>query len=118
MSPLLIARFTSASNRFLDLSVGTFVHFLGISDERIQRRGDDLLRRDGINEQQQPGSQRFDRRHGLGELPLCCGQLFHLRPINRLDQFLARWKVAIQSSRLQHLPVWRCRPGWHLRPTG
>jgi len=43
------------------------------SDERIQRRGDDLLRCDVVNEQQHPASQRFNRGHGLSELPLRCG---------------------------------------------
>jgi hypothetical protein len=41
--------------------VGRLEHFLGIADERIQDRGDDLLRFDGINEPQQPGSQGLHR---------------------------------------------------------
>jgi hypothetical protein len=39
------------TNRFMGLSVGSCEHFLGISDQSIQYRGDDLLRLDGINEQ-------------------------------------------------------------------
>ena len=35
----------------------------------------------------------------FGELLLGCGQLFHLSPIDRFDQCIARRKVAIQSSR-------------------
>src|ERR1035441_6276882 len=38
------------TNRFPDLSVGSFEHLRGTSDERIQRRGDDLLCRDIVNE--------------------------------------------------------------------
>ncbi len=39
-------------NRFMGFSVGSCEHFLVISDQGIQRRGNDLLRLDGINEQQ------------------------------------------------------------------
>jgi hypothetical protein len=61
------------ANRFVHLSVGSFEHLLTIADQGIERWGDELFCCDGINEEQQPGSQRFDRCHGLGELSLCCG---------------------------------------------
>ena len=36
-----------------------------IAYQRIERRGDQLFCRNGVNEEQQPGSQRFDRCHGF-----------------------------------------------------
>jgi len=44
----------------MDLRVGSFEYLLGISDQRVEGRGDDLFRRYRINEQQQPSPQRFD----------------------------------------------------------
>src|SRR5258708_28232761 len=86
-------------DRSLDLGTGTLIELRGTSDERIQRRGDDLLSRYVVNEQKHPCAQRFNRGHGVGELPLCCRQLFHFRLINRLNQRIAAWEVAIQSPR-------------------
>jgi len=86
-------------NCSLDLSARTFIQFRVTSNERIQGRGDNLLGRDVVDEQQHPGSQCFNRRHGLGELLLGCGELFHLSSIDRLEQCIARRKVAVQSSR-------------------
>lgn len=90
MLPLLIARFTRARSASWDLGVGRFEHLLVVSQQGIQRRGDDLFCGHGIDEQQQPGAQRFDRRHGLGKLLRRGGQLFHLRAVNRLQKLLAR----------------------------
>src|SRR5580658_3613906 len=44
--------FHQGSKRFMGLSVGSREHFLGISNQSIQHRGDEVLRLDGINEQQ------------------------------------------------------------------
>jgi len=40
------------TKRFVDLIVGSCEHFFGISDQSAQHRGDDLLRLNGIHEQQ------------------------------------------------------------------
>src|SRR5690349_21358038 len=85
-------------DRSLDLSAGIFIELRSASDESIQCRGDDVLGRDVINEQQHPGSQCVDRSHGLSEVPLCGGKLLYLSAIDRLDQCLAGRKVSIQSS--------------------
>ena len=68
----------------MHLSVGSFEHLLVIADQRIERRGDELFCCDGIHEEQQPGSKRFDRRHRPSKLLFRRGYLFQLRPINRL----------------------------------
>ena len=44
------------------------------------------------------------------------GQFFQLRPIERLVKAPRAWESGNTKSPAQHLPVWRCRPGWHLRP--
>jgi hypothetical protein len=36
----------------MNLGVGRFERLLGVADERIQHRGDDMLRFHGVNEQQ------------------------------------------------------------------
>jgi hypothetical protein len=46
-------------DRSLDLTAGTFIQLRGASNQRIHRRGDDLLGRNVVNEQQPAGSQRF-----------------------------------------------------------
>jgi hypothetical protein len=48
-------------NRSPDLTAGTFIQLQGASNQRIQRRGDDPLGRNVVDEQQHPGSQRFRR---------------------------------------------------------
>src|ERR1700722_19795428 len=68
------------ANGLMDRGVGRLEHLLGVADERIQHRGDDLLRFDGVNKQQQPGSQGLHRGQGVRERSLRCGQLFHLGP--------------------------------------
>ena len=75
--------FRQRAHRFPGLCVRSFEHPLGNSNQGIQRRRDDLLRRDVVHEQQHPGSQGFNRGHGFGKVPLRSGQLFDLRPINR-----------------------------------
>ena len=102
-------------NRSLDQTAGTFIQLRGASHHRIQRRGDDLLGRDVVDEQQHPGSQRFKRGHGLGEIALCCRQFLHLSPVDRLDECISRGKVAIQSSGSDARLSWRCHPGWRSR---
>jgi hypothetical protein len=87
--------FHQGADRFPHLRVRSFKHLLGISNQGIQRRRDDLLRRDVVHEQQHPGSQGFNRGHRLGKVPLRSGQLFDLRPINHLNQRLARRKMSI-----------------------
>src|SRR5258708_5967516 len=86
-------------DRSLDLSTRTFIQLGGASDEGIQCRGDDVLGGNVIDEQQHPGAQRFDRGHGISELPFRRGQLLYLSAINGFDQRIACRKVAIESSR-------------------
>src|SRR5580658_6036753 len=85
-------------NRSLDLTARTFIQLRRATDERVQCRRDDLLGCDVIHEQEHPGSQRFNRRHGVGEFPLRCRYLIYFGPIDRFDQCVSRRKVAIQSS--------------------
>jgi hypothetical protein len=60
------------AKRFMHLGLGRLEHLLGVADERIQHRGDNLLHFDGINEQQQPGSQGLHRGQSVRELSLRC----------------------------------------------
>ncbi len=83
-----------------DLSAGTFLQLRGTSDQRIQCGGNHLrLRRDVVNEQNHPGSQRFGRGQSSGQLPLCRRQLRHLAVIDPFEQRVACRKVPVQRSR-------------------
>jgi hypothetical protein len=78
------------SNHGMVLGVGRLEHLLGVAHQCFQHRGDDLLRFDCIDEQQQPGSQGLSWRQGDRECSLRCGQLFHFGPVNRYKEFFAR----------------------------
>jgi hypothetical protein len=55
MSPLFECALHQYINCSFDLGAGNFKQLRGTSNQGIQRRGDDLLRRDVINEQEHPG---------------------------------------------------------------
>ena len=99
MSPLLIARFASASMAPWICARGRFVGLRGTSHERIQRRGDDLFGGDVVYEEQHPGSQRLDGRQFPGKFLFCGRQFFYLGAINGLQKCMPGRKVAIQGTR-------------------
>ena len=59
---------------------------------------DERLAGDVVDEQQHPGAQGFERRHGGGEALLGCGQLFDFAAIDRFDQGVAGGEVAIERA--------------------
>ena len=86
-------------NRAADLGFGSFVELRRAAGIGVQRRGDDVLGLDVVDEQLHPGAQGFQGRQTLGELPFRRGQLFYFGAIDRFDQRVAGRKMAIQSSR-------------------
>ena len=68
------------------------------SGDAVEGGGNDVLCRDVIDKQQQPGAQGLDREHHCGEAARCRGQLFHLTPVDRFDQRIPRRKMAIQGT--------------------
>ena len=86
-------------NRSLNQTARTLEELRRTAYQAIQRRSNDLLRRNVVNEQQHPGSQCLNRGHRLGKFAFCRGQLFHFTPIDRFDQGVSRGKVTIQSAR-------------------
>ena len=86
-------------DRSLDLCPRAFIQLSRASHICIQGRGDDVLCRNVVDEQQHPGAQRFNWGHRLGKLALGCGQPFYFSAIDRLDQCISRRKVAILGSR-------------------
>ncbi len=95
----LNAAFDQIAKCLLHQSVGIFKHFLVISEQRVQGRRDDLFCSDGVNEQQQPRPQRFDRRERGCEFLRGGGQLFQFLSVNRFEKFFPSRKVTIQSAR-------------------
>jgi len=85
-------------NRSLNQTARTLEELRRTAYQAIQRRSNDLLRRNVVNEQQHPGSQCLNRRHRPGELALGRSQLFHFTPIDRFDQGVSGGKVTVQSS--------------------
>ncbi len=79
--------------------MGSSNTFFRISYQRIQNRGDDLLCRDVVNEQEHPGAQGFNGGQCIGELPLGSRQFLDLCPINRFQKLFSRGEVAIQGPR-------------------
>src|ERR1700722_4921520 len=82
-------------DRAADLSARTFVQLRGATSIGVQGRGDDVLGLDVIDEQQHPGAQSLKRRQRRGELPFRRGHLLPFGAVDRLDQSIARRKVAI-----------------------
>src|ERR1700722_3249103 len=82
-------------DRAADLSARTFVQLRGATSVGVQGRGDDVLGLDVIHEQQHPGPQSLQRRQRRGELPFRRRQLLYFGAVHRLDQGIARRKVAI-----------------------
>ena len=97
-----VAALFRALHQFLDCSLdqaaGTFIKPGRTSGNAVESGGNDVFRRDVIDEQQQPGAQCLDRRHGGNEPARCRGQLFHLAPIDRFDQRIPRREMAIQGT--------------------
>ena len=64
----------------------------------MQSGADDLLGRDVIDEEEQPGAESFDGGEGLGELALGLDQLLDPRGVDGLEQGLAVGEVAVKGS--------------------
>jgi hypothetical protein len=85
-------------NGFADLTAGTFKELRCAAHHGIERRGDDLLGGHVVDEQQHPGSQRFERRHRFSKIVRCSGQFFNMSAIDRLDEGIPGREMAIQGS--------------------
>jgi len=64
----------------------------------IESGRNDVLSRNVFDQQQHPGSKRFERRHGLGEMGRGRREFLHFVPVNTFDQLVARWKMTIQGT--------------------
>ncbi len=82
----------------LDQAARTLIEPGRASGDAVESGRNDVLCRDVIDEQQQPGAQGLDRRHRGDEPARCRGQLFHLTPIDRFDQRIPCREMAIQGT--------------------
>ena len=65
----------------------------------LRLRGrNDVLCRDVIDQQQHPGSKRFERRHGLDEAGSGSRKFLHFIPVNTFDQLIPRREMAKQGT--------------------
>ncbi len=85
-------------DRTLDHGAGTFMKPGRASGNGIERGRNDVLRRDVIDQQQHPGSKRFERGHGLGETVSGRREFFHFVSVNTFDQLIARREMAIEGT--------------------
>ena len=83
----------------LDQAARTFIEPGRASDDCIESGRNDVLCRDVVNQQQHPGSKRFERRHGLGEAGSGSRKFLHFIPVNAFDQLIPRREMAIQGTR-------------------
>ena len=86
------------TDRTLDHGACAFVEPGRTSGNGIKRRRNDVLCRDVIDQQQHPGSKRFERRHLLSEAACGRREFPHFVPVNTFDQLIPRREMAIQST--------------------
>jgi hypothetical protein len=82
----------------LDQAARSLIEPRSASGDAVESGRDDVLCRDVVDKQQQPGAQGLDRRHCGDEAARCRGQLFHLTPIDRFDQRIPCREMAIQGT--------------------
>ena len=93
----LLSALDQLIDRSLDHGARTFIEPGWASDYAIESGRNDVLCRNVIDQQQHPGSKRFNRGHGLGETGR--GREFlHFVPVNTFCQLIARWKMAIEGT--------------------
>ena len=82
----------------LDQAARTLIEPGRTSGNTVEGGRNNVLGRDVIDEQQQPGAQRLNRGHRDGEPMRCSGKLFNLTPVDRFDQRIPCREMAIQST--------------------
>jgi hypothetical protein len=82
----------------LDQAARTLIELGRAPGDAVESGRNDVLCRDVIDEQQQPGAQGLDRRHRGDEPARCRGQLFHFTPIDRFDQGIPCREMAVQGT--------------------
>jgi len=68
------------------------------SSNGIESGRNDVLCRNVVDEQQHPGSKRFDWGHGIGETGRGRREFLHFVPVNTFDQLIARREMAIEGT--------------------
>ena len=94
----LLSALHQVINRALDHAACTFMKPRRAACNGIESGRNDVLCRNVIDQQQHPGSKRFERGHGLGETGRGRREFLHFVPVNTFDQLIARWKMAIEGA--------------------
>src|ERR1700680_4303186 len=68
------------------------------SGNGIESGRNDVLCRNVIDQQEHPGSKRFERGHGLSETVRGRREFLHFVPVNTFDQLIARRKMGIEGT--------------------
>ena len=85
-------------DRALDQTARTFIEPGRASDDGIESGRNDVFCRNIIDQQQHPGSKRFERGHGLGETGRGRREFLHFVAVNTFDQLIPRRKMAIEGT--------------------
>ena len=81
--------------RGMDERPGAFREAHGTSGESVHGGNDELLSGEVVDEEQHPGAEGFEWRHGSGEARLCGSEFFNFVTVNSFDKGVASSKVAI-----------------------
>jgi len=68
------------------------------SGNGIESGGNDVLCRNVIHQQQHPGSQRFNRRHGVGKAASGSREFLYFVAVDAFDQLVPRREMAVQGA--------------------
>jgi len=97
-----VAALFSALHQFVDCSLNqaarTLIEPGRASGNAVESGRNDVLGRDVVDEQQQPGAQGLDRGHRGSEDVRCRCQLFHFAPVDPFDQCIPCREMAIQGT--------------------
>ena len=82
----------------MDQRARAFDEAHGAAGDSVHRWNDQRLGGYVVDEEQHPGAEGFERRHGGGEALLGSGELFNFAAVNSFDEGVASWEVAIERA--------------------
>ena len=82
----------------VDEAARAFDEAHGAAGDGVHGGDDEHLAGDVVDEEQHPGAEGFERRHGGGEALCGCGELFDFAAVDGFDESVAGGEVAIERA--------------------
>jgi hypothetical protein len=82
----------------VDERAGAFDEAHGAAGDSVHCGNDEPFAGDVVNEEQHPGAEGFERRHGGGEALLGGGEFFNFAAVDGFDKSVAGGKVAVERA--------------------